>query len=83
MDIVEFLRSVEWMCHSNMRGLMEDNRPWEAADEIERLREKSKADEELKAKAAEMIEELRLRNDRLRATLKMITSKSHSTIYEI
>ena len=39
MDIVEFLRSVEWMCHSNMRGLMEDNRPWEAADEIERLRE--------------------------------------------
>ena len=30
-----------------------------------------------------MIEELRLRNDRLRATLKMVTSKSHSTIYEI
>ena len=54
-----------------------------AADEIERLRKKSEEDEELKAKAAEMIEQLRLRNDRLRATLKMITSKSHSTIYEI
>ena len=54
-----------------------------AADEIERLRKKSEEDEELKAKAAEMIEQLRLRNDRLRATLKMVTSKSHSTIYEI
>lgn len=39
MDIVEFLRSVEWMCHSKMRGLMENDRPHEAADEIERLRE--------------------------------------------
>lgn len=39
MDIVEFLRSVEWMCHSKTRGLMENNRPHEAADEIERLRE--------------------------------------------
>jgi hypothetical protein len=38
MDIVEFLRSVEWMCHSEMRGLMENDRPHEAADEIERLR---------------------------------------------
>lgn len=42
-DIVEFLRSVEWMCHNNMRGLMENDRPYEAANEIERLR-KDKAE---------------------------------------
>lgn len=41
MDIVEFLRSVEWMCHSDMRGLMENYRPHEAADEIERLRQQN------------------------------------------
>ena len=73
MDIVERLR----ICAKY------DPDQAEAADEIERLRKKSEEDEELKAKAAEMIEELRLRNDRLRATLKMLTSKSHSTIYEI
>lgn len=44
MDIVEFLRSVEWMCHSDMRGLMENDRPYEAADEIERLRNNAKQD---------------------------------------
>ena len=78
MDLVERLR---------MKGPMSFQMDWadraKAADEIEQLREKSKADEELKDKAAKMIEELRLRNDRLRATLKMITSKTHSTIYEI
>ena len=42
MDIVEFLRSVEWMCHSKMRGLMENDRPHEAATEIERLRKENK-----------------------------------------
>ena len=72
MDIVERIRA---------GGLSKYER--EAANEIERLRKKSEEDEELKAKAAEMIEQLRLRNDRLRATLKMVTSKSHSTIYEI
>ena len=81
-DIVKWLRDERYdVCDRNMRcngEVME-----EAADEIEQLREKSKADEELKDKAAKMIEELRLRNDRLRATLKMITSKTHSTIYEI
>lgn len=42
MDIVQFLRSVEWMCHSKMRGLMENDRPYEAADEIDRLRKRVK-----------------------------------------
>ena len=49
----------------------------EAADEIERLRKKSEEDEELRAKAVERIEELHLQNDRLRATIKMITSDSY------
>jgi len=85
MDIVERLRRYRpiygWPEERSV--IVEPTMNHVAADEIERLRKKSEEDEELKAKAAEMIEELRLRNDRLRATLKMITSKSHSTIYEI
>lgn len=82
MDIVERLRQeIGGYTDTDIEKAEADMQG--AADEIERLRKKSEEDEELKAKAAEMIEELRLRNDRLRATLKMLTSKSHSTIYEI
>ena len=66
MDIVERIRA---------GGLSKYER--EAANEIERLRKKSEEDEELKAKAVERIEELHLQNDRLRATIKMITSDSY------
>ena len=39
MDIVERLRKQKWQVLDEMRGLIEDTTAYEAADEIERLRE--------------------------------------------
>jgi hypothetical protein len=38
MDIVERLRKQKWQVLDEMRGLIEDTTAYEAADEIERLR---------------------------------------------
>jgi len=38
-DIVERLRKQKWQVLDEMRGLIEDTTAYEAADEIERLRE--------------------------------------------
>jgi len=39
MDIVKRLRKQKWQVLDEMRGLIEDTTAYEAADEIERLRE--------------------------------------------
>ena len=39
MDIVKRLRKQKWQMLDEMRGLIEDTTAYEAADEIERLRE--------------------------------------------
>ena len=39
MDIVERLRKQKWQVLDEMHGLIEDTTAYEAADEIERLRE--------------------------------------------
>ena len=42
-DIVERLRKIKWLVNDEMRGLIEDTTAYEAADEIEKLRNSMEA----------------------------------------
>jgi hypothetical protein len=71
MDIVKRLRKQKWQVFDEMRGLIPDTTAYEAADEIERLREDKEMWADATAKAQQEIE-------RLREALRIIADAFHS-----